>query len=229
MADTILIVEDEEHIRDMIKISLELAEFTVHEASHVHEAKQQLAIKIPDLILLDWMLPGVSGVAFIKQLKENTFTTNIPIILLTAKAEEENKIKGLESGADDYITKPFSPRELIVRIKTVLRRGLLTTLEGVLTVAGIHLDTKTQQVMINQERVTLSPLEYRLLLFFLKHPQRVYTRDQLLTFIWGGDSEVTERTVDVCIKRLRTVLDKYQLGKLIQTVRGTGYRFSDDG
>jgi len=228
MAETILIVEDEEHIRDMIKLSLELAEFTVYEASHVQEAKQQLAVKIPDLILLDWMLPGMSGVAFIKQLKENDFTKNIPIILLTAKAEEENKIRGLETGADDYITKPFSPRELIVRIKTVLRRGLLTSPEGMLTMAGIHLDNNTQQVTINQARLTLSPLEYRLLYFFLKHPERVYTRDQLLTFIWGGDSDVTERTVDVCVKRLRTALDKHQLGKLIQTVRGTGYRFSEN-
>jgi two-component system phosphate regulon response regulator PhoB len=223
----ILVIEDEEAIRDLIKLGLELAHFQVSLAAQVSEANHLLADKLPDLILLDWMLPDISGVDYIKQLKNNSLTQNIPIILLTAKAEEENKIKGLEIGADDYITKPFSPRELAARIKTVLRRGLIATPEGILSVAQISLDTNTQQVRVYDHVLSLSPLEYRLLLFFMKHPNRAYTRDQLLTHIWGGQSEVTDRTVDVCIRRLRTILNPYNLGRLIQTVRGTGYLFAD--
>lgn len=227
MRNLILVVEDEEPIRDMIKLALELAGFNISLAAQVSEANYLLANKIPDLILLDWMLPDTSGIEYIKQLKRDPITRNIPIILLTAKAEEESKIKGLETGADDYVTKPFSPRELVARIKTVLRRGLIATPEGILTLAGIRLNNNTQQVTIHHQEIALSPLEFRLLHFFMKHPNRVYTRNQLLTYIWGSQSDVFERTVDVCIRRLRTILDKHNLGRLIKTVRGTGYIFSD--
>jgi two-component system phosphate regulon response regulator PhoB len=227
MRNLILVVEDEEPIRDMIKLALELAGFDVSLAAQVSEANHLLANKIPELILLDWMLPDISGIDYITQLKRNSITKNIPIILLTAKAEEESKIKGLETGADDYVTKPFSPRELVARIKTVLRRGLIATPEGILTLAGLQLNTNTQQVTIHQQAIALSPLEFRLLHFFMKHPNRVYTRNQLLTHIWGDHIEVFERTVDVCIRRLRIILAKHNVGHVIKTVRGTGYIFSD--
>ena len=225
MQNLILVIEDEPPIRDMIRLALELADFEVMEAENAAKAETQIANRVPDLILLDWMLPGVSGIEFAKRLKQNKDVNDIPIIILTAKAEEENKIKGFEVGADDYITKPFSPRELIARIKTVLRRGPSVTTEGQIQVDGITLNTVTQEVKINQKSITLSPLEYRLLHFFMSHPNRVYSRDQLLTRVWGGDSYVDERTVDVQIRRLRRALDQGGELNLIETVRGAGYKF----
>lgn len=223
---TILIVEDEVHIRDMIRLALELEKFKVIEAGCANEAQHLIANKIPDLILLDWMLPGTSGFDFTKRLKTNKLTQNIPIILLTAKAEENSKVKGLDAGADDYITKPFSPRELIARIKTVLRRGPFITPDNSLEIAGIFFDINTEEVRIHNQTVSLTALEYRLLYFFMKHPSRVYSREELLNHIWGGNTEINDRTVDVQIRRLRRVLAKFGRDGYIQTVRGSGYRFS---
>lgn len=222
----ILIVEDETAIRDMVRFALAPAGFEVIEARNVTEAETHIANQIPHLILLDWMLPGTSGIDFAKQLKQNHTTKEIPIIMLTAKAEESNKIKGLETGADDYITKPFSPRELIARIKTVLRRGPLVNVEGIIEVNKLHVNVNSHQVTINDELIDLTPNEYKLLHFFVTHQDRVYSRAQLLDQIWGGESDIDERTVDVQIRRLRSRLKPYDYDLCIKTVRGTGYQFS---
>lgn len=224
---TILVVEDELPIRTMIRYSLEKSDFIVREAGDAKEAEIEIRKERPDLLLLDWMLPKVSGMDFTKRLKRNAHTRSIPIILLTAKAEEENKVAGLESGADDYITKPFSPRELIARIRAVLRRGFSEEEKGVLTVQDLIVDTKAQRVSIAGQYVKLGPLEFRLLCFFLKHPDRVYSRDELLSYVWGEQAYVDERTVDVHIRRLRRHLSIGDYHKLIQTVHGSGYRFSE--
>lgn len=222
----VLIVEDESTIRDMLQFILTPAGFDIWEAWDVREAEKQLMLRHPDLILLDWMLPDQSGIQFTKKLKRDVATQNIPIIMLTAKAEEENKIKGLEMGADDYVTKPFSPRELIARIKTVLRRGPLISLDGMIKVDNICLNVNNRQLKINHDRVSLSPIEYKLLHFFMTHPNRIYNRDQLLDWVWGKEHYVNERTVDVQIRRLRRRLQRYQCDRYIQTIRGTGYQFS---
>lgn len=226
MRNQILVIEDETPIRDMIRLALELAGFDVSEAENVIKAEALMAERIPDLILLDWMLPGLSGIEFAKRLKQRKDVNDIPIIILTAKAEEENKIKGFEVGADDYVTKPFSTRELIARIKTVLRRGPLVNTEGQIKIDELCLNTLTQEVTIKGKSVTLSPLEYRLLHFLMSHPNRIYSRDQLLTRVWGGDSYVDERTVDVQIRRLRKALNQYSDIELIETVRGAGYKLA---
>lgn len=221
----ILIVEDETAIRDLIKFALEPAGFELLEAENSKIAEQHLSQNNPALILLDWMLPGMSGIDFIKQLKQNVKTRDIPIIMLTAKAEESNKIKGLETGADDYITKPFSPRELIARIKTVLRRGLLATPEGIIQIQDLCLNTLTRQLTIKDKLLKLPPIEYRLLHFFITHQNRVYSREQLLDHIWGNEIYIDERTVDVQIRRLRRRLKPYNYDQYIQTARGAGYQF----
>lgn len=226
MRHLILVVEDETPIRGMIRLALELAKFEVVEAESAKQAELKIAKQIPNLILLDWMLPGLSGIDYAKQLKRNPTLKDIPIIILTAKAEEENKVKGLETGADDYITKPFSPRELIARIKTVLRRGPLITHEDLISLNNLVLNVATQEVTIGNKPITLSPLEYRLLHFLMTHPNNVYSRDQLLTRVWGADAYPDERTVDVQIRRLRKALEQYGDPAPIQTVRGTGYRFT---
>lgn len=225
MRHLILVVEDEAPIRDMIRLALELDKFEVMEAENTKQAELKIAHRIPNLILLDWMLPGVNGIEYAKQLKRNPTLKDIPIIILTAKAEEENKIKGLEIGADDYITKPFSPRELIARIKTVLRRGPLINTEGIIQLNGLNINTITQEVTLHDKPIILSPLEYRLLYFLATHPNTVYSRDQLLTRVWGADAYPDERTVDVQIRRLRKALEQYGDPAPIQTVRGTGYKF----
>lgn len=222
----ILIVEDESAIRDMLQFALAPAGFVVKEAANVKEAEQQILKQLPNLILLDWMLPGMNGIDFAKKLKQHANTKNIPIIMLTAKAEEEHKIKGLEIGADDYITKPFSPRELIARIKTVLRRGVLMTPEGQIEVNDLSIHTNTHQVFIKDKKVSLAPLEYKLLLFFMTHQNQVYTREQLLNHVWGGENYIDERTVDVHVRRLRQRLKAYGYDSLIKTIRGSGYQFS---
>lgn len=223
----ILVVEDELPIRIMIRYALEKSGFLVQEAVDAKEAKVCIAEKIPDLILLDWMLPKVSGVEFIRRLKKETLTQRIPIIMLTAKAEEENKVTSLESGADDYVVKPFSPRELIARIKAVLRRGSEEDAQGFITARGLVLDTKSQRCTINSELIQLGPLEFRLLRFFLQHPDRVYSRSELLSYVWGDQAYIDERTVDVHIRRLRRHLQHDKHHTLIQTVHGSGYRFSE--
>jgi len=222
---TILIVDDESSIREMIAVALEMADYEYMEASDALEAHALIVDRHPDLILLDWMLPGTSGVELARRLKKEEATAEIPIIMLTAKVEEDNKIQGLEIGADDYITKPFSPRELVARLKAVLRRTTPPGVEIPVEVDGLTLDPIGHRVTTTQGALSIGPTEYRLLQFFMTHQERVYTRSQLLDQVWGGNVYVEERTVDVHIRRLRKALGA-QYDHLIQTVRGTGYRFS---
>ncbi len=222
---TVLIVDDEAPIREMIAVALEMADYDYLEAADAREAHALIVDKQPDLILLDWMLPGTSGVELARRLKKEEATAEIPIIMLTAKVEEDNKIQGLEVGADDYITKPFSPRELVARLKAVLRRTTPPGVETPIEVDGLTLDPVGHRVTTETGALNIGPTEYRLLQFFMTHQERVYTRSQLLDQVWGGNVYVEERTVDVHIRRLRKALgDQYD--HLIQTVRGTGYRFS---
>ncbi|WP_280539819.1 phosphate regulon transcriptional regulator PhoB [Chromohalobacter sp. 11-W] len=224
-AKTVLIVDDEASIREMIAVALEMADYHVLEADNAQTAHAMVVDDQPDLLLLDWMMPGTSGIELARRLKRDTATAELPIILLTAKSEEDNKIQGLEAGADDYITKPFSPRELVARLKAVLRRATPTGVEETVEIDGLRLDPVSHRVSANGEALDVGPTEYRLLQFFMTHQERAYTRSQLLDQVWGGNVYVEERTVDVHIRRLRKVLgDDHQ--HLIQTVRGTGYRFS---
>ncbi len=223
---TLLIIEDEAPIRDMINFALAPAGFKLILTGSVAEAERSLAKHIPDLILLDWMLPGTSGIDFAKKLKQNPKTREIPIIMLTAKAEEENKIKGLETGADDYITKPFSPRELTARIKAMLRRGPLVSPDGVIQINQLCIDVNTHQVTINNQLLELTPIEYKLLYFFATHQDRIYSREQLLDHVWGTENYIDERTVDVQVRRLRCRLQTHGYDHYIKTMRGTGYQFT---
>ncbi|MGH1439910.1 MAG: phosphate regulon transcriptional regulator PhoB [Cellvibrionaceae bacterium] len=223
---TILIVDDEAPIRDMLRVALEMADYRCLEAEDAQQAHAIIVDEKPNLILLDWMLPGTSGIELARRLKKDELTNTIPIIMLTAKGEEDNKIQGLEIGADDYITKPFSPRELVARLKAVLRRTETASLLGPIHAEGLCLDPVSHVVTINEQALQMGPTEYRLLEFFLTHQDRVYTRSQLLDHVWGGNVYVEERTVDVHIRRLRKVLNVDGHDRLIQTVRGTGYRFS---
>ena len=222
---TILIIEDEAAIRDMVRYALEAAQFSVLEAHDYQKARRILAEHLPDLIILDWMLPTTSGITITKQLRRNSLTKSIPIIMLTAKAEEDNRVKGLEVGADDYIVKPFSPRELIARIKAVLRRGVLTSLDGMIEVQGLKINTENCKVYAKEQEVNIGPTEYRLLVFFVTHLDRVYSRSQILSHVWGQDAYIDERTVDVHIRRLRSTLAPFKYDRHIQTVRGSGYRY----
>lgn len=224
---TILIVEDEQAIREMVQFSLSSVGFQLVEAADISEAQEAIAVRLPDLVLLDWMLPGMSGIDYARRLKRQELTREIPIIMLTARAEEEDKIRGLEIGADDYITKPFSPRELTARIRAVLRRGTPGAGEEVLEVDGLRMDIASHRVTSSGQSLEISPTEYRLLEFFMSHPERVYTRSQLLDQVWGSNVYVEERTVDVHIRRLRQALEPHGYSRLIQTVRGAGYRFSN--
>ena len=223
----ILVVEDEAPIRDMLRFALQRAQFLVSEAGDAQAARLRMAEARPDLILMDWMLPGVSGIELSRELKGNALTKDIPIIMLTARAEEEDKVRGLNLGCDDYVAKPFSLPELVARIKAVLRRSLPGGLEEKLTVSGLEVDAASQRVTAKGEPVRLGPTEYRLLQFFLSHPDRVYTREQVLDRVWGQNVYVEERTVDVHIRRLRKALAPFGYDALIQTVRGSGYRFSE--
>ncbi len=224
-AKTVLLVEDEAPIRDMIAVALEMADYRVLEAGNVQDAHAMVVDHRPDLVLLDWMLPGASGIELARRLKRDTATAELPIIMLTAKSEEDNKIQGLEAGADDYITKPFSPRELVARLKAVLRRTTPQGVEDAIELDGLRLDPVSHRVSVYGEGLDVGPTEYRLLQFFMTHQERVYTRSQLLDQVWGGNVYVEERTVDVHIRRLRKALGQPHQA-LIQTVRGTGYRFS---
>lgn len=223
----ILLVEDEPSIRTMTRIALERASFDVIEADSAAAAKTLMAKRLPNLILLDWMLPNLTGIGFAKELKKNKLTRDIPIIMLTARAEEENKVAALEAGADDYVVKPFSTGELIARIKAVMRRGPLAQPDGTIEVKNISVDTTNQRLSIDDQYVHIGPLEYRLLCFFVTHPDRVYSRDELLNHVWGCEAYIDERTVDVHIRRLRRILSKGGCESLIQTIRGSGYRFSE--
>ena len=225
-AKQILVVEDERPIREMIAFGLRRAGFEVREAADARSGRAEVANKLPDLLLVDWMLPDTSGLEFTRALKRDRETRELPIIMLTARAEEGDKVAGLEGGADDYITKPFSPRELLARINAVLRRALPAEGSERIDVEGLVLDQSSQRVSSGERTVALGPTEYRMLAFFMSHPERVYTREQLLDRVWGGNVYVEERTIDVHIRRLRKALEEYGYDRLIQTVRGSGYRFS---
>lgn len=223
----ILVVEDETSIREMVRFALSRAEFRVAEAGSAQEARLQMADERPDLILMDWMMPGVTGIELTRELKLAPTTRDIPIIMLTARAEEEDKVRGLNLGCDDYLAKPFSFPELIARIQAVLRRTLPGGEEERVAVNGLEVDAASQRVTARGQPVRLGPTEYRLLHFFVSHPERVYTREQVLDRVWGQNVYVEERTVDVHIRRLRKALEPFGFADMIQTVRGTGYRFSE--
>jgi two-component system phosphate regulon response regulator PhoB len=225
-ARSILIVEDEQPIRDMVAFGLRRAGFDVVEAEDSRAARARVADRRPDLMLVDWMLPDMSGLELTRLIKRDKETREIPIIMLTARALEQDKVSGLESGADDYITKPFSARELVARINAVLRRGTAAQSADRLEIEGLTLDQASQRVTVGERTVALGPTEYRLLQFFATHPDRVFTRTQLLDRVWGGNVYVEERTIDVHIRRLRKALEDFGYDRFVQTVRGSGYRFS---
>lgn len=224
-ASKILIVEDETPIREMIVFHLSRAGFDTFEAADCRSARQLLADERPDLALIDWMLPDMSGLELTRMLKRDKENDDLAVIMLTAKADEYDKVAGLDSGADDYITKPFSPRELVARIQAVLRRAKVG--DGETISAGVLvLDTAGHRVSANGNEIRLGPTEYRLLSFLMTHPDRVYSRTQLLDRAWGANVYVEERTVDVHVRRLRKALALESADNYIQTVRGAGYRFS---
>ncbi len=222
----ILIVEDEKPIREMIAFGLRRAGFDVLEAEDCKAARARIADRRPDLLLVDWMLPDMSGLELTRSLKRDKDTREVPVIMLTARADEQDKVSGLEGGADDYVTKPFSARELLARINAVLRRSLPAGTEERIAIERLVLDGASHRVTVGEQTVALGPTEYRLLSFFMSHPERVYSRNQLLDRVWGGNVYVEERTVDVHIRRLRKALGAFGYDKFIQTVRGAGYRFS---
>jgi len=226
MSKRILVVEDESPIRDMIKFVLEQSDYDVTEAEDYEVALQKVKEPYPDLILLDWMLPGGSGVQLAKKLKQHEHTRDIPVIMLTARGEEEDKVRGLEAGADDYVTKPFSPKELVARIKAVMRRASPTSGDEPINVNGLVLDPVSHRVSSNEDNLKLGPTEFKLLHFFMTHIDRVYSREQLLDHVWGTNVYVEDRTVDVHIRRLRKAISGNGHEHMIQTVRGAGYRFS---
>ncbi|MFM2481568.1 phosphate regulon transcriptional regulator PhoB [Celerinatantimonas sp. YJH-8] len=226
MPRRILIVEDEAPIREMLCFVLEQNGYEAVEANDVEEAQERLVEPYPELVLLDWMLPGGSGLSLLKWMKRNDVTRQIPVIMLTARGEEEDKVQGLEAGADDYLTKPFAPKELMARVKAVIRRVSPTSLDDIIEVQGLHLDPVSHRVLIDNIPLDMGPTEFNLLHFFMTHPERVYSREQLLNNVWGTNVYVEDRTVDVHIRRLRKAIADYGYDKLIQTVRGSGYRFS---
>jgi two-component system phosphate regulon response regulator PhoB len=223
---TILIVEDEPAIRNMLETTLGNSGYRIVQAADGQQANTRLADQLPDLILLDWMLPDTSGVELARRWRRDEYTREVPIIMLTARVEETDRIKGLDSGADDYVTKPFSVKELDARIRAVLRRGKSVIEDDKISFENLVLDDSSHRVTINDEPLELGPTEYRLLQFFLNHQERVYSRDQLIDRVWGGNVYIEERTVDVHIRRLRRTLEPSDYDKYIQTVRGAGYRFS---
>ncbi len=225
----ILIVEDEQAIREMVGFALKKAEFYFDEVADAEQALVAIAGNPPDLILLDWMLPGMSGVDLARRLRKEEVTAKIPIIMLTARVEENDRVHGLEVGADDYMTKPFSPRELIARINAVLRRSKADNEEQSITYDGLSLDPVGHRVEVDDAPLNLAPTEFRLLHFFMSNPDRVYSREQLLDYVLGRGVFVEERTVDVHIRRLRKALADQGYDRFVQTVRGAGYRFSTRG
>lgn len=226
MKGKILIVEDESSIREMLGYSLMKEGYAFEEAADVEEARAVINRNKPDLILLDWMLPGMSGIDYARRLRADAETQDIPIIMLTAKGDEVDKVRGLDVGADDYITKPFSTKELLARLRAILRRYAGEDQMAVIEIGGLELDPQTYRVSARGEAIDISPTEFKLLHFFITHPERVYSRTQLLDHVWGQNVYVEERTVDVHIRRLRKTLEPYSFDKFIQTVRSVGYRFS---
>ncbi len=226
MQKRILIVEDETAIRDMVAFALRKAGMDPVHAADARIAQSAIAERVPDMILLDWMLPGMSGLEYARRLRKEDLTREVPIIMLTARGEEGDRVNGLDAGVDDYVVKPFSARELIARIKAVMRRTHGDEGDGVVELGGLRIDGAAHRVYAGDQTVQIGPTEYRLLHFFMTHAERVYSRSQLLDQVWGGSVYVEERTVDVHIRRLRKTLEPYKLENLIQTVRGAGYRFS---
>ncbi|MGH8583306.1 MAG: phosphate regulon transcriptional regulator PhoB [Gammaproteobacteria bacterium] len=226
MPEKILIVDDEPSLRQMLGFALMGTGFTCVEAADAAQAETIIAADPPDLILLDWMLPGVSGADLARRLRRDARTRRVPIIMLTARGEERDKVNALEAGADDYVTKPFSTRELVARIKAVLRRSEAEEARDSIEIGGLRLDVKTHRVTAREMPLDLSPLEFRMLHFFITHPERVYTRSQLLDQVWGDNVYIDERTVDVHIRRLRKAMGRHGYDRFIQTVRSVGYRFS---
>lgn len=230
MATQVLVVEDDVAIRDMLCFSLRHSGFSCEAVGDAELGLASLKDTQPDIILLDWMLPGIDGIEFIRRMRANEFFADIPVIMLTAKGESEDMVKGLSVGADDYVNKPFSPPELMARMKALLRRCQLpeTDVDQALQFEALTLDMKSHRLIIEDERVDLGPTEFRLLHFFMKHPERAYSRGQLLDQVWGDTVYIEERTVDVHIRRLRKALEATENDSLIQTVRGVGYRFAAD-
>jgi two-component system phosphate regulon response regulator PhoB len=227
MSATILVVEDEPAIQSLIEVNLHRAGHSVILAADAESARRAVQQSLPDLVLLDLMLPGMSGIDFARQLRGDARTRRLPIIMLTARAEERDKIEGLDIGADDYVTKPFSPRELMARIKAVLRRNAPQATDDLVELGGLSLDPATHRVTAGGTEINLGPTEFRLLHFLMAHPERVHGRSQLLDQVWGDHVFVEERTVDVHIRRLRAALETTGHDNLIQTVRGSGYRISE--
>ena len=226
MRPKILVVDDEAAIRQMVCVVLSQENYACLEAADTLQAQAKILEAVPDLLLLDWMLPGLSGIEYVRHLRGEKATQGIPIIMLTARTREEDRIRGLQNGADDYITKPFSTRELLARIKALLRRTAPHTVDRAIEVAGLFLDPVTHRVLAHGKNVKLGQTEFRLLHFFMAHPESVHSREHFLNSVWGGDSCVEERTVDVHIRRLRVALAGGGHDGLIQTVRTAGYRFS---
>ncbi len=226
MQKRILIVDDEPAIRDMVAFALRKGDYEPVHAGDAREAQSAITDRVPDLILLDWMLPGISGLDLARRWRRDELTRDVPIIMLTARGEENDRVSGLESGVDDYVVKPFSARELLARIKAVMRRSREDDHDGSVTVGRLRIDGAAHRIFAGDMPVHVGPTEYRLLHFFMTHTDRVYTRTQLLDHVWGGNVYVEERTVDVHIRRLRKALEPCQLEDMVQTVRGAGYRFS---
>ncbi|TVQ87860.1 MAG: phosphate regulon transcriptional regulatory protein PhoB [Chromatiaceae bacterium] len=223
---TVLIVDDEPDIREMLRFALEEAGFRVLEAGHADEARK-LLLEHPDLLLLDWMLPGRSGLELAAQLKQHAKTRHLPIIMVSARVEEEDRVRGLDTGADDYVTKPFSPRELVARVNAVLRRSRPEEVADQIEIGGLCIDNVSHRVSAGGVGIDIAPTEYRLLHFFMTHTDRAFSRSQLLDQVWGDQVYVEERTVDVHVRRLRKALEQTGHAHLLQTVRGVGYRFSE--
>lgn len=222
----ILLLEDEAPIREMASFALSRAGFTVTEAADVAEAERRLSERLPDLLLVDWMLPDVSGIEFVRRVKRDDLTRSLPVIMLTARSEEDDKVRGLETGVDDYVTKPFSTRELIARIRALLRRASGSDGDATLRVRDLSLDPESHTVLAGGQSLSLGPTEFRLLKFFMGNTGRVFSRAQLLDFVWGRNAYVEERTVDVHVLRLRKALAPHGYSAHLQTVRGAGYRFA---
>ena len=227
-AKKVLVVDDEASIREMLRLALEISDFECLEAADINEAYRLITDESPDMVLLDWMLPGGSGIELLRRLKKEESTHALPVIMLTAKTHEDNVVQGLEVGADDYITKPFAPKELIARMKAILRRATNEDAGSELRVGELVLDIDSRRVTVGAKALEMGPTEFKLLHFFMSHPERAYSRSQLLDRVWGANVYVEERTVDVHIRRLRKALQAGDpiYADLIQTVRGTGYRFS---
>ena len=225
MSATILVVEDEPQVQELVAVNLEHAGHRVLRAATAEEAEDSIRRELPDVLILDWMLPGESGVTFTRRLRADERTRELPILMLTARAMEHDKVSGLEAGADDYLTKPFSPKELAARIKAVLRRRAPELADDVVEIAGLRLDPGARRVSADGKPIELAPTEFRLLHFLMTHPERIYSRAQMLDQVWGDHVFIEERTVDVHIRRLRKALEPSRHDRLVDTVRGSGYGF----